>query len=147
MLATIALLAVILIGSYLTVQPRVEALPPTIPFHREDWMIYVPSSAQFVAYVDYPMCFDASGNYSLFGTNPLIEIYSPPFLVYPKSIQYELAVNMPAQGSQEESPTATVLKIESQELKSLEEALQSSATLRRTTYGSYTIFDLLVRHR
>jgi len=148
MLFTVGLLAVILIGAYLTLQPRVEALPPTIPFHSEDWMSYVPSSAEFVAYVNYDACFEASGNYSLFGRDPLLEIYSPPFVVYPKSIEYEIAINLPASaGSKELSPTVNVVKIEPEELKSLEDALESATVVRRMTYGSYTIFDLLVRHK
>jgi hypothetical protein len=147
MLATIGLLLVILIGSYVALQPRVEDLPATIPFQHEDWMMFVPSSAQFVAYVNYRACIEATGNYSLFGDDPLLEIYSPPYMLYATSIEYEVSVNLPSQGSKETSPTASIVKIDSQELKDLEKALQSSAILRKTHHGDTTIFDLLVRHK
>jgi hypothetical protein len=149
MLVTIGLLAVISIGAYLAVQPRVDSLPPTVPFRLASWMKYVPISAQFVSYVDYSTCFEASGNYSLFGTDPLLEIYSPPFVVYPKSIEYEVAINLPAPaGSGEQvSPTVIVAKIDPQEFADLEQALRLATSLRRTTYGSYALYDLLIRHR
>jgi hypothetical protein len=110
-------------------------------------MAFVPSSAEFVAYVNYRACIETSGNQSLFGVGPLLEIYSPTYLIYPKSIEYEVAITLPSQGSKEVSPTVSVLKIESQELRSFEEALQSSTKLRTTTHGGYTIYDLLVRHK
>jgi len=122
-------------------------LPTTIPFRHENWMAFVPSSAEFVAYVNYRACIETSGNQSLFGVDPLLEIYSLPYVLYPKSIEYEVAVNLPSQGSKEVSPTVGVLKIDSQELSGLQEALQSSTKLRRTTHGGYTIYDLLIRHK
>ncbi len=147
MLATIGLLLVILIGSYVALQPRVEDLPATVPFRHEDWMMFVPSSAQFVAYVNYRACMESTGNYSLFGDDPLLEIYSPSYALYATSIEYEVSVNLPTQGSKETSPTAGIVKIDSQELKDLEKALQSSTILHKTHHGDTTIFDLLVRHK
>jgi len=147
MVATIGLLLVILIGSYVAFQPKVEDLPATVPFQHEDWMIFVPSSAQFVAYVNYRACIEATGNYSLFGDYPLLEIYLPPYTLYATSIEYEVSVNLPSQGSKETSPTASIVKIDSQELKDLEKALQSSTILHNTHHGDTTIFDLLVRHK
>jgi hypothetical protein len=147
MLATIGLLLVILIGSYVALQPRVEDLPVTVPFRHEDWMMFVPSSAQFVAYVNYRSCMEATGNYSLFGDDPLLEIYSPSYALYATSIEYEVSVNLPSQGSKETSPTASVIKIGSQELKDLEKALQSSTILHKTNHGDTIIFDLLTRHK
>ncbi len=147
MVATIALILVALIGSYIALQPRVEDLPAAVPFQYEDWMMYVPSSAEFVAYVNYRACMEATGNYSLFGDDPLLEIYSPPYTLYATSIEYEVSVNLPSQGSKETSPTASIVKIESQELKDLEKALQSSTILHKTHHGDTTIFDMLVRHK
>ena len=147
MVGTIGLLLVILVGSYVALQPRVEDLPATVPFQHEDWMMFVPSSAQFVAYVNYRACIEATGNYSLFGDDPLLEIYSPPYTLYATSIEYEVSMNLPSQGSKETSPTASVVKIDSQELKDLEKALQSSTILHKTHHGDATIFDLLVRRK
>jgi len=147
MVGTIGLLLVILVGSYVALQPRIEDLPATVPFQHEDWMMFVPSSAQFVAYVNYRACIEATGNYSLFGDDPLLEIYSPPYTLYAASIEYEVSVNLPSQGSKEASPTASVVKIGSQELMELEKALQSSTVLHKTHHGDTTIFDLLVRHK
>lgn len=147
MLITITLLLVIVLASYISLQPRVETLPTNVPFHNENWMIFVPSSVQFAAYVEYRACIETTGNQSLFGTDPLFEIYSPPFVVYPYSIEYELALNLPSPGSQQASPTVSILKIDSQELQDLQRTLQSSTDLRRTQHGSYTIFDLLIRHK
>jgi len=147
MLITITLLSVIVVASYVALQPRVETLPATVPFRAEGWMAFVPTSAQFVAYVNYRACIETSGNQSLFGTDPLLEIYLPAFALYPKSIEYELAINLPGEGSKEGLPTVIVLKIDSQELEGLQEALRSAKYLRTTTQGAYTIFDLLVRHK
>ena len=147
MLITIALLSVILVATYSSLQPKVETLPKTVPFQAEDWMAFVPSSAEFVAYVNYRSCIETSENASLFGVDPLLEIYSPPFLLYPKSIQYEVALSLAGQGSNEVSPTVIVLRIDSQELTVLQGGLESSTRLRKTTYGGYTIYDLLIRHR
>jgi len=147
MVATIGLILVVLIGSYIAFQPRVEDLPAAVPFQHEDWMMYVPSSAEFVAYVNYRACMEATGNYSLFGDDPLLEIYSPPYTLYATSIEYEVSVNLPSQGSKETSPTASIVKIDSQELKDLEKALQSSTILHKTNHGDIIIFDLLIRHR
>jgi hypothetical protein len=147
MLATIGLLLVILIGSYIALQPRVADLPATVPFQHEDWMTFVPSSAQFVGYVNYRACMEATGNYSLFGTDPLLEIYSPPYALYAASIEYEVSVNLPSQGSKETSPTVSIVKINSQELKDLENALQPSTYVRKIPHGDTTLFDLLIRHK
>ena len=147
MVATIALILVALIGSYIALQPRVEDLPAAVPFQYEDWMMYVPSSAEFVGYINYRACMEATGNYSLFGDDPLLEIYSPPYALYATSIEYEVSVNLPSQGSKETSPTANVIKIGLQDLKDLEKALQSSTILRKTNHGGTVIFDLLARRK
>jgi hypothetical protein len=147
MLATFGLLLVILIGSYVALQPRVADLPATIPFQHGDWMTFVPSSAQFVGYVNYRGCMEATGNYSLFGTDPLLEIYYPPYALYATSIEYEVSVNLPSQGSKETSPTVSIVKINSQELEDLENALQSSTYLRKIRHGDTALFDLLIRHK
>jgi hypothetical protein len=147
MLITMALLSIILAASYSALQPRVETLPATVPFRYENWMAFVPSSAEFVAYVNYRACIETSGNQSLFGVDPLLEIYLPTFLIFPQSIEYEIAISLPSEGSKEVSPTVSVLKIDSQELRNFQEALQSSTKLRRTNHGAYTIYDLLIRHK
>ncbi|MGB9022604.1 MAG: hypothetical protein WCC94_04120 [Candidatus Bathyarchaeia archaeon] len=148
MLATVALLAaVIWVGPYLSLQPRVEVLPDIIPFSQEGWMSFVPDSAEFVAYVNYRQAFEATGNYSLFGTGPLVEIYAPAFAIDPASVEYEVSISLAGESSKEGSSTIAVLRIESQELKSLDHALQSSAQVRRTEYNGHTIFSLLVRRR
>ncbi len=147
MLITFTLLSVIVVASYVALQPRVETLPTTVPFRNQSWMVFVPSSVQFVAYVEYHACIEASGNQSLFGADPLFETYSPPLVIYPNSIEYELALTLPSKDSQEALPTVSVLKIDSLELQDFKESLQSSTTLRRTSHNSYTIFDVLIRHR
>jgi hypothetical protein len=110
-------------------------------------MVFVPSSVQFAAYVEYRACIETTGNQSLFGTEPLFEIYSPPFVIYPYSIEYDLALTLPSPGSQQASPTVSILRIDSEELQNLQTTLESSTNLRRTLHGSYTIFDLLIRHK
>jgi len=148
MLATVALLGgVIWLGSYYSLQPRVEALPSTIPFSREEWMDFVPDSAQFVAYVNYQAAYEATGNYTLFGTNPLIEIYSPPVGIYPNSVEYEVAINLAGQGGDQGLPSVSVLKLELNEAHSLDSALGSSSSLHRTPHGKHEIYALLIRRK
>jgi len=148
MLATVALLAAIIwVAPYLSLQPRVETLPDTLAFSQEDWMSFIPDSAQFVSYLNYREAFESTGNYSLFGTGPLLEIYAPPFVLYPTSVEYELSIGLPSEGSKEGSPAITVLKIDSQELMSLDQALQSSTQVRRTQHNGHTIFSLLILRR
>ncbi len=128
-------------------QPRVEALPEIVPFSPEDWMSFVPKSAEFVAYVNYRGAFEASGNYSLFGVGPLVEIYAPQFVIYPASVEYEVSITLPSEGSQEASPTVTVLRIDSNDLRTLDQALQSSALVRRAEHNGHAIYTLLFRRR
>lgn len=147
MLVTVALLAgMAWFGSYLLLQPKVEELPPTIPFSPQGWMSYVPDSAEYVAYVNYRAAYEASGNYSLFGTNPLLEIYSPPFNVYPTSVEYELAINLAGQTSKVVS-SASVIKVELSELGTLNDTLRSSPALHRTTHGQHVIFNVLIHRK
>jgi hypothetical protein len=148
MLATVALLAaVIWVTPYFSLQPRVEALPDTIPFSQEGWMSFIPDTAQFVSYVNYRDAFVATGNYSLFGTGPLLEIYAPSVSIDQASVEYEVSIGLPGEGSKEESPTVTALRIDSQKLRSLGQALQSSAQVRRTEQNGHTIFSVIVRRR
>lgn len=148
MLATVAMLGgVIWVGSYLSIQPRVEALPPTMPFSREEWMRFIPDSVQFVAYVDYRAAFEATGNYTLFGQSPLLEVYSPPFSIYPASVEYELAMNLAGQGAREDSPTVSIVKADLIQLNALDDALRSSTRVKTMTHGHHTIYSLLIRRK
>jgi hypothetical protein len=147
MLVTIALLLVILIGSYAALQTRVEDLPATVPFQYAEWMVFVPDSAQFVGYVNYRACMDTTGNYSLFGNDPLLEMYLPPFTLYAQSIEYEASVNLPARTAKEASPTVNIIKIALQDLNALQRTLESSTILHRTHHGTSVIYDLLVLHK
>lgn len=148
MLATVAVLGgVIWLGSYFALQPRVETLPSTIPFSQEEWMGFIPDSAQFVAYVNYQAACEAAGNYSLFGSDPFLEIYSPPFTIYAKSIEYELAINLPGQGAKQAAPSVSVIKMELNEARDLDTALRSFTTLHRTVHGQHEIFTLLIRRK
>jgi hypothetical protein len=146
MVGTIGLLVVILVGSYVALQPRVEDLPATVPFQHEGWMVFIPSSAQFVAYVNYRGCMEATGNYSLFGNDPLLDMYLPSYALYATFIEYEVTVNLPGQ-TKEGSPTVSIVKIDSQELNDLQKALESSTSLRRTHHGDAVIIDVLIRHK
>jgi hypothetical protein len=109
-------------------------------------MSFIPDTAQFVSYVNYREAFVATGNYSLFGTGPLLEIYAPSVSIDQASVEYEVSIGLPGEGS-EVSPTVTVLRIDSQKLRSLDQALQSSAQVRRTEQNGHTIFSVLVRRR
>ena len=110
-------------------------------------MSYVPDSAQFVAYVNLRAAYEATGNYSLFGTNSLIEIYSPPFALYPSSVEYELAINLAGQGSEKRLSTVSVVKAEPNELRSLDDALSASSTIHSTMHGQHAIFGLLIHRK
>lgn len=148
MLATVALLAgIIWAGSYFVLQPKIEALPATIPFSEQAWMRFVPETAEFVSYVDYTEAFEASGNYTLFGTGPSVEIYDPATAIFPHSIEYELTITLAGQTPNEAVPTVTVLKVDSSELGRLAEALENSTRIRRTAHGDHTVYTLLIRHR
>ena len=148
MLATIALLCgAIWLGSYFSFQPSVETLPSKVPFSQQEWMTYIPDSAQFVAYVNYQAAFEATGNYSLFGTDPLLEVYSPPFTIYPSSVEYELGINLAALGTAQGVPAVSVIRIGLNDTRNLERALRSSPAVHRTELGSYEIFSLLIRRK
>jgi hypothetical protein len=110
-------------------------------------MIFVPDSAEFVSYVEYRAVFEATGNYSLFGIDPVVEIYSPPHIVMPDSVEYELTVTLRGQTSEESVPTVNVLRIDLDELRRLGDALANSSVARKTTHGDHTIYTLLVRRR
>jgi hypothetical protein len=148
MLTTVAILAgVIWLGSYSVLQPRVEALPATIPFSEQEWMSFIPDSAQFVSYVNYQAAYAASGNYSLFGADPLLEIYSPPFTIYPNSIEYELAINLPGQVAKESGPAVSVIEMQANDATALDSALKSSTVVHKVVHGQHEIFTLLIRHK
>jgi hypothetical protein len=148
MLATVALLTgAVWLGSYFSVQPRIEALPSTILFSQQEWMSYIPESAQFVAYVNYQAAFEATGNHSLFGTDPLLEVYSPPFTIYPNSVEYEVGINLAAPGTTQGMRAVSVIKVVLSEARSLETALISTPGLHRTEHESHEIFSLLIRRK
>jgi hypothetical protein len=148
MLLTVVLLAAIIwVVPYLTFQPRTEALPASIPFSQQAWMRFIPDTAEFISYVDYRLAYDATGNYSLFGTGPAVEVYSPAFTISPHSVEYELSIALAGKDPKETVPTVTVVKIEPTELSHLEEALRNSTILHKTTHGNHIIFSPLVRHR
>jgi hypothetical protein len=89
---------------------------------------------------------EATGNYSLFGTDPLLDMYLPSYALYATFIEYEVSVNLPGQ-TKEGSPTVSIVKIDSQELNDLQKALESSTNLRRTHHGDAVIIDVLIRHK
>ena len=62
-------------------------------------------------------------------------------------MEYELAINLGDQGSKERSSTASVVKAELNELRSLDDALTSSPSLQRTAHGQHVIFNLLIHRK
>jgi hypothetical protein len=110
-------------------------------------MKFVPDTAEFVSYVDYAAAFDATANYTLFGTGPSVEIYDPATAISSHSIEYELSISLAGQSPKETVPTVTVLKIGSSELNSLAEALGNSTKIRKMMHGDHTIYSLLIRRR
>ena len=148
MLATVALLCgAIWLGPYFVLQPRVETLQSKVPFSQQEWMSYIPESAQFVAYVNYQAAFEATGNRSFFGTDPLLEVYSPPFTIYSNSVEYELGINLAGPGATQGVPAVSVIKVVLSEAKSLETTLISTPGLHRTEHESHEIFSLLIRRK
>lgn len=148
MLATVALLCgAIWLGPYFALQPRVQTLPSKVPFSQQEWMSYIPESAQFVAYVNYQAAFEATGNRSFFGTDPLLEVYSPPFTIYSNSVEYELGINLAGPGATQGVPAVSVIKIGLDEARNLETALNSDPGLHRSEHESHEIFSLLIRRK
>jgi hypothetical protein len=148
MLATVALLCgAIWLGPYFVLQPRVETMPSKVPFSPQEWMSYVPDSAEFVAYVNYRATYEATGNSSFFGTDPLLEVYSPAFKVYPNSVEYELGINLAAPSGTQGVPAVSVIKIGLDEARSFETALSSTPGLHKSEHGSHEIFSLLIRRK
>jgi hypothetical protein len=90
---------------------------------------------------------DTTGNYSLFGNDPLLEMYLPSFTLYAQSIEYEASVNLPARTAKEASPTVNIIKIAPQDLNALQRTLESSTILHRTHHGTNVVYDVLVLHK
>ncbi|MGA3298429.1 MAG: hypothetical protein ABSD41_13385, partial [Candidatus Bathyarchaeia archaeon] len=66
-LVTLALLALIVGGSYYSTLPTVEHIPVNFQFQSSGWMAFVPQTSQYVSFIDYHEAYMVSGNPLLFG--------------------------------------------------------------------------------
>jgi len=140
-LATLAIIGVIVGASYVSSLPKVEHLPDTIQFYAQPWMAYVPAETYYVGYVSYEDAIDASGNSTLFGTGPLLELAQLLFDFYPHDVVYEVDIELP---TPDYSGTVTLLRVSLDQLNGLAVRLSNSTKIPSRNYHGFEIYSLLM---
>jgi hypothetical protein len=139
---TFALLAVIVGASYYNSLPKVEHIPDKFQFESEDWMTFVPQTAQYVAFVDYQQAYSASGNTFLFGTAPFFQFYQVPLNIPIQSVIYDLDIQVPQTGVSS-AVTVSVINLRNDTLHILLNEFRK-ANLSKVYYDGYPIYNLLI---
>jgi len=136
---------VLVAGSWYQSLPSVGHIPDGFEFKPQDWMAYVPSDAQYVAYVNYDQAYSITHNSSLYGTQYLFELPQLGFQVLPTDIAYEVEIELP---QSQYSGSATVLKFTTQEHAKLVNDLESvkpASIPQPANYNGYKVYELLMR--
>jgi hypothetical protein len=136
---------IIIVGLYYQSLPKVEHIPASFEFKFQEWMTYVPSDAEYVAYVDYGQAYYVSNNSSLFGTDIVFELPQLGFKIIPNDITYELVIQLP---EPEYSGSTTVLQLTAERQTDLANDIASINVTRMPTpliYRRHTLYEFLMR--
>jgi len=141
-LATLGVIAIVIVGSYISSQPQIGHIPETFEFNRQAWMKYVPSQVASLFYVDYDGAYALSGSSQYFGSDPLLYLYQPNFSIFPQDVSYEVGVELPPP---QFNGTVAVMKLHDQQFVALHSAIESVTRVPSSTYQGYVVRELLVR--
>jgi len=103
-------------------------------------MVFVPSDAEYVGYVNYEQAYSVSHNASLFGTDALFELPQLGFQVVPSDIAYEVVIQLP---EPRYSGSASMLELVSGKQAELSNLLSSANVAKIHAYAGYRVFELL----
>jgi len=103
--------------------------------------MFVPQTAQYVAFVDYQEAYSISGNTFLFGTLPLFQFYQLPASIPPQSVIYDLDIQIP-QPVGTGAVTVSVVKLRNDTLDIILNQL-AKTDLPKTNYDGYSVYNLL----
>ena len=144
-LATFAVIIVIIGASYYQTLPTIEHIPDTFVFNSQEWMPYVPTDAEFVGYINYKQAYFVTGNSSLFGESPLIQLPQLGFSIIPLDITYEVAIQLP---EPKYSGSAILLQVSEGKQASLSQELASvnlTKVHRPLSYDGFALYTLLMQ--
>ena len=140
-LVTLALVAIIIGGSYYSSLPRVEHIPSNFQFQSAAWMSFVPQTAQYVAFVDYQQAYSATENTLFFGASPVFQFYQLPVSIPPQSVIYDIDIQIP-QPVSTGAVTVSVIRLRNDTLHIFQSEL-ARANLPKREYDGYSVFSLL----
>ena len=140
-LLTLALIAMIIGGSYYASLPKVEHIPPNFQFQSATWMSFVPQTAQYVAFVDYQQAYSSTENTLLFGTSPVFRFYQLPVSIPPQSVIYDIDIQIP-QPVGTGAVTVSVILLRTDTFHILQNEL-GKASVAKTEYDGYPVYSLL----
>ena len=141
-LGTVIVIGVLIAASYTASLPRVEHIPQDYKFTPQPWMRYVAADMNYVSYVDYQRSVSVSGNATLFGTKPFIEIRQFDVDLGPDEIVFEVAIQS---RDSDGGRTITLLKLQDQTLAKLEAGNVNDNRTVISTHGSHTLLGVLMR--
>ena len=141
---TTIVIMIAIAGAYYLSLPTVEHIPANFEFELQEWMVYVPTDAQYVGYVNYGQAFYVSDNSSLFGSETVFELPQLGFAIIPNDLTYELVVQLP---EPKYSGSSTVLQLTAQAQSDLVNDITSAglAKMHTLNYSGYTIYQFLMR--
>jgi hypothetical protein len=108
-------------------------------------MPYVPPGTDYVGYINYRLAYSVSGNSSLFGENPVVELPQLGFEIIPADVIYEVAIQLPAP---QYSGSAILLQLSSSKQAILSNELAAINTTKihpPLMYDNYALYGLLMR--
>ena len=139
--ATLIIIAIVIVGSYISSQPQIGHIPENFEFNLQAWMKYVPSQVVSVFYVDYDRAYGLSGSSQYFGSDPLLYLYQSNFSLFTQDVSYEVDMELPPP---QFNGTVTVIKLHDQQLGALRSAIERVTKAPSSTYQGYVVRELLI---
>jgi hypothetical protein len=140
--ATLGIIAIVIVGSYISSQPQIGHIPETFEFNRQAWMKYVPSQVISAFYVDYDGAYVLYGSSQYFGSDALLYLYQSNFSIFPQDVSYEVDMELPPP---QFNGTVTVMKLHDQQFGALQSAIEKVTKAPSSTYQGYVVRELLIR--
>jgi hypothetical protein len=142
-LVTLALLALIVGGSYYSTLPTVEHIPVNFQFQSSGWMAFVPQTSQYVSFIDYHEAYMVSGNPLLFGAHAILQFYQISLDIPVQSVLFDLDIQLPPSSFNSAAVSGSVIKIRNDTMRILLDTMVKM-NLTKTTYDGYPLYRLLL---